>query len=97
MLKRVAPREFVTVTRIDRLARTTSGRFGSVKRMVDAKAQSRSLAKPWADTSTSTGCLSVTVLRGLVDAESDLIRPAPRKALTKRRSAASTWAHRRIG
>jgi len=39
----------VTVTRIDRLARSTFDLFAIVKRIVDAKAQFRSLAEPWAD------------------------------------------------
>jgi len=45
----------VTVTRIDRMARSTFELLGIVKRIVDAKAQFRSLAEPWADTGTSTG------------------------------------------
>jgi hypothetical protein len=45
----------VTVTRIDRLARSTFDLFGIVKRIVDGKAQFRFLAEPWADTGTSTG------------------------------------------
>jgi DNA invertase Pin-like site-specific DNA recombinase len=65
----------VTVTRIDGLARSTFDLFGIVKRIVDAKAQFRSLAEPWADTSTgtSTGRLMLAVL-GLADVERDLIR-----------------------
>jgi DNA invertase Pin-like site-specific DNA recombinase len=43
----------VTVTRIDRLARSTFDLFAIVKQIVDAKAQFRSLAEPWADTGTS--------------------------------------------
>ena len=64
----------VTVTRIDRLARRTFDLFGIVKRIVDAKAQFRSLAEPWADTGTSTGRLMLAVLGGLADVERDLIR-----------------------
>ena len=64
----------VTVTRIDRLARSTFDLFGIVKRIVDAKAQFRSLAEPWADTGTSTGRLMLAVLGGLADVERDLIR-----------------------
>jgi hypothetical protein len=41
---------------------------------VDAKAQFRSLADPWADTGTSTGRLMLAVLGGLADVERDLIR-----------------------
>ena len=57
----------VTVTRIDRLARSTVDLFGIVKRIVDAKAKFRSLAEPWADTSTRTGRLMLAVLGGLAD------------------------------
>jgi len=74
MLDRVGPADVVTVTRIDRLARSTFDLFGIVKRIVDAKAQFRSLAEPWADAGTSTGRLMLAVLGGLADVERDLIR-----------------------
>ena len=74
MLGRLAPGDVVTVTRIDRLARSTFDLFAIVKRIVDAKAQFRSLAEPWADTGTSTGRLMLAVLGGLADVERDLIR-----------------------
>jgi DNA invertase Pin-like site-specific DNA recombinase len=48
--------------------------FAIVKRIVDAKAQFRSLAEPWADTGTSTGRLMLAILGGLADVERDLIR-----------------------
>jgi DNA invertase Pin-like site-specific DNA recombinase len=74
MLDHLAPGDVVTVTRIDRLARSTFDLFGIVKRIADAKAQFRSLAEPWADTGTSTGRLMLAVLGGLADVERDLIR-----------------------
>jgi DNA invertase Pin-like site-specific DNA recombinase len=74
MLKRLAPGDVVTVTRIDRLARSTLDLFGIVKRIVDAKAEFRSLAEPWADTGSRTGRLMRAVLGGLADVERDLIR-----------------------
>src|SRR5271165_6640395 len=74
MLSGLTPGDVVTVTRIDRLARSTFDLFGIVKQIVDAKAQFRSLAEPWADTGTSTGRLMLAVLRGLADVERDLIR-----------------------
>jgi DNA invertase Pin-like site-specific DNA recombinase len=74
MLGKLAPGDVVTVTRIDRLARSTFDLFGIVKRIVDAKAQFRSLAEPWADTGTSTRRLMLAVLGGLADVERDLIR-----------------------
>src|SRR6516162_2577582 len=74
MLGKLSSGDLVTVTRIDRLARSTFDLFGIVKRIVDAKAQFRSLAEPWADTGTSTGRLMLAVLGGLADVERDLIR-----------------------
>src|SRR5271167_4520713 len=74
LLKEVAAGDTVAVTRIDRLARSTFDLFAIVKRIVDAGAQFRSLAEPWADTATSTGRLMIAVLGGLADVERDLIR-----------------------
>ncbi len=74
MLKALAPGDLVTVTRIDRLARSTFDLFEIVKRITEAGGQFRSLAEPWADTATSTGRLMIAVLGGLADVERDLIR-----------------------
>ena len=74
MLGKLAPGDVVTVTRIDRLARSTFDLFAIVKRIVDAKAQFRFLAEPWADSTSSTGRLMLAVLGGLADVERDLIR-----------------------
>ena len=74
LLKAIAPGDVVTVTRIDRLARSTFDLFAIVKQIVDAKAQFRSLAEPWADTAASAGWLMIAVLGGLADVERDLIR-----------------------
>lgn len=74
LLKSLSPGDVVTVTRIDGQARSTFGLFGIVKQIVGAGAQFRSLAKLWADTSTSTDRLMIAVLGGLADVERDLIR-----------------------
>ena len=74
LLKTVTADDVVTVTRIDRLARSTFDLFAIVKQIVEAGGQFRSLAEPWADTATSTGRLMIAVLGGLADVERDLIR-----------------------
>jgi DNA invertase Pin-like site-specific DNA recombinase len=74
MLADIRQGDVVTVTRIDRLARSTFDLFAIVKQVVDAGAQFRSLAEPWADTGTSTGRLMIAVLGGMADVERDLIR-----------------------
>src|SRR5271163_2154883 len=83
LLKDIAPGDVVTVTRIDRLARSTFDLFAIVKRIVDADGQFRSLAEPWADTATSTGRLMIAVLGGLADVERDLIRTRTAEGRTR--------------
>ena len=90
MLKDITPGDVVTVTRIDRLARSTFDLFATVKRIVDAGGQFRSLAEPWADAATSTGRLMIAILGGLADVERDLIRTRTAGAAPRR--AASIWA-----
>jgi DNA invertase Pin-like site-specific DNA recombinase len=90
MLGKLAPGDVVTVTRIDRLARSTFDLFGIVKRIVDAKAQFRSLAELWADAGTSTGRLILAGLGGLADVERDLIHT--RTAGAAPRPMENTWA-----
>jgi DNA invertase Pin-like site-specific DNA recombinase len=74
LLKALSQGDTVIVTRIDRLARSTFDLFAIIQRIVDSGAHFRSLAEPWADTSTSTGRLMIAVLGGLADVERDLIR-----------------------
>ncbi len=74
LLKALASGDVVTVTRINRWARSTFDLFAIVKQIVDAGGQFRSLAEPWADTATSTGRLMIAVLGRLADVERDLIR-----------------------
>jgi DNA invertase Pin-like site-specific DNA recombinase len=73
----------VTVTRIDRLARSTFDLFAIVKQIVDAKGRFRSLAEPLADTATSTGRLMVAVLGELADVERNLIRTRTAKGRSR--------------
>jgi DNA invertase Pin-like site-specific DNA recombinase len=92
LLRHLAAGDVVTVTRIDRLARSTFDLFAIVKQIVDAKAQFRSLAEPWANTGTSTGRLMIAVLGGLADGSAILSALAPPRAAAGRKNAASIWA-----
>jgi len=95
MLKGLAPGDVVTVTRIDRVARSTFDLFAIVKQIVDAKAQFRSLAEPWADTGTSTGRLILPFSAASPTWSATLSALALPRAGAGRRSAASIWAVRR--
>jgi DNA invertase Pin-like site-specific DNA recombinase len=91
MLGKLAPGDVVTVTRIDRLARSTFDLFGIVRRIVDAKAQFQFLAEPWADTGTSTGRLMPAVLGGLADVERDLIRTRTAEGRNRAKLKGKQW------
>ena len=91
MLGKLGPGDVVTVTRIDRLARSTFDLFGIVKRIADAKAQFRSLAEPRADTGTSTGRLMLAVLEASPMWSAISSAPAPPKAVDVLRPKESTW------
>ncbi|HEY5328283.1 MAG TPA: recombinase family protein [Acidobacteriaceae bacterium] len=66
--------DVVTVTRLDRLARSTRDLLNTLGTIADRKAGFRSLGDAWADTTTSHGRLMLTVLGGLAEFERDLIR-----------------------
>ena len=70
--------------------RSTFDLFGLVKRIVDAKAQFRSVAEPWADTGTSTGRLMIAVLGELADVERD---PIPTRTAEGRSRAQKRKQH----
>jgi DNA invertase Pin-like site-specific DNA recombinase len=74
LLAALAPGDVVTVTRLDRLARSTRDLLNTLAAITGTKAGFRSLGDAWADTTTAHGRLMLTVLGGLAEFERDLIR-----------------------
>jgi DNA invertase Pin-like site-specific DNA recombinase len=66
--------DVLTVTRLDRLARSTRDLLNTLAAITAKKAGFKSLGDTWADTTTSHGRLMLTVLGGLAEFERDLIR-----------------------
>ncbi len=66
--------DVLTVTRLDRLARSTCDLLNTLAAITAKKAGFQSLGDTWADTTTSHGRLMLTVLGGLAEFERDLIR-----------------------
>ena len=64
----------LTVTRLDRLARSTRDLLNTLDTIAKAEAGFRSLSDVWADTTTAHGRLMLTVLGGLAEFERELIR-----------------------
>jgi DNA invertase Pin-like site-specific DNA recombinase len=65
--------DVLMVTRLDRLARSTRDLLNVLATIAEKGAGFRSLADPWADTTTPHGRLMLTVLGGLAEFERSLI------------------------
>lgn len=65
--------DVVVVTRLDRLARSTGDLLQISERIRSLGAGLRSLAEPWADTTTPAGRMILTVFAGIADFERALI------------------------
>jgi DNA invertase Pin-like site-specific DNA recombinase len=62
LLNQLVAGDVLTVTRLDRLARSTRDLLNTLAAIADRKAGFRSLADTWADTTTPHGRLMLTVL-----------------------------------
>ena len=73
LLDALAPGDVVTVTRLDRLARSTRDLLNTLATVTAKGAGFRSLGDTWADTTTPHGRLLLTMLGGLAEFERELI------------------------
>jgi len=73
LLKRLDAGDVLPVTRLDRLARSTRDLLNILDLIGKRDAGFKSLADPWADTTTPHGRLMLTVLGGLAEFERALI------------------------
>ncbi|NKK58855.1 helix-turn-helix domain-containing protein [Rhizobium leguminosarum bv. viciae] len=73
LLDHIRSGDVVIVTRLDRLARSTIDLLQTVERIKEKGAGLKSLAEPWADTTTPAGKMVMTVFAGIADFERSLI------------------------
>jgi hypothetical protein len=73
MLDQLRDDDVVVVTRLDRLARSTKDLLDIAEKLKDAGAGLRSLAEPWADTTSAAGRMVLTVFAGIAEFERELI------------------------
>ena len=65
--------DVLVVTRLDRLARSTSELLRIAERITEKKAGLQSLDEPWADTTSPSGRMIMTVFAGIAEFERTLI------------------------
>ncbi len=73
LLDQVRDDDVLVVTRLDRLARSTRDLLDVAERLREGGAGLRSLAEPWADTTSPAGRMVLTVFAGIVEFERALI------------------------
>ena len=73
MLEQLRDGDVVVVTRLDRLARSTRDLLDIAERLREAGAGLRSVAEPWADTTSPAGRMVLTVFAGIAEFERSLI------------------------
>ena len=73
LLDQIREEDVVVVTRLDRLARSTKDLLDIAEKLNDAGAGLRSLAEPWADTTSPAGRMVLTVFAGIAEFERALI------------------------
>ncbi|ENV35481.1 recombinase family protein [Acinetobacter gerneri] len=73
MLDHLRAGDTVTVTRLDRLARNTSDLLNIAAQLDEKGAGLRSLAEPWADTTSPAGRMILTIFAGIAEFERSLI------------------------
>lgn len=74
LLDQVREGDVLVVTRLDRLARSTRDLLSIAERLQESGAGLRSLAEPWADTTTAAGRMVLTIFAGIAEFERALIR-----------------------
>jgi DNA invertase Pin-like site-specific DNA recombinase len=96
VIEALEPGDVLTVTRFDRLARSTRDLLNTLAAITGKKAGFKSIGDTWADRTTSHGRLMLTVLGGLAEFERDLIRPRTGEGRARGPwRAGSEWADRR--
>ena len=74
LLDQLRPNDIVVVWKLDRLARSTQNLLELVELIKAAEATFCSLSEPWADTTSHSGKMIMTVFAGIAEFERDLIR-----------------------
>lgn len=74
LIEQLREGDVIVVSRVDRIARSTRHLLEIMDTLQNAGAKFVSLAEPWADTTSHSGKLIITIFGGIAEFERDLIR-----------------------
>ena len=95
LLDQIRDNDVVVVTRLDRLARSTRDLLDIAEKLNEVGAGLRSLAEPWADTTSPAGRMVLTVSAGIAEFERVLIHQRTAAGVAPQKHAASGSGGRR--
>ncbi len=84
---RVSTRDQTLETQLDRLAHSTAELLRISESLIEKKAGLQSLDEPWADTTSPSGKMILTVFGGIAEIERDLISEHTKEGLARARAA----------
>jgi DNA invertase Pin-like site-specific DNA recombinase len=87
MLDHLREGDIIVVWKLDRLARSTRDLLETMETIREADGRFQSISEPWADTTSHSGKMIMTIFAGIAEFERDLIRErtgAGREAAKKR-------------
>ena len=74
MLDHIREDDIIVVWKLDRLARSTRDLLETIETIREAGGRFQSISEPWADTTSHSGKMILTIFAGIAEFERDLIR-----------------------
>jgi len=89
MLDHLREGDIIVVWKLDRLARSTRDLLETMETIREAEDRFQSISEPWADTTSHSGKMIMTIFAGIAEFERDLIRERTGAGAKRQRNEAS--------
>jgi DNA invertase Pin-like site-specific DNA recombinase len=96
LMKALLPGDTVTVTKLDRLARSSRDLHNIIHELDGLGCKFVSLTENWCDTSTSVGKLVVTIMGGIAEFERELIRTRCEEGLERAKAKGTKFGRKSV-
>jgi DNA invertase Pin-like site-specific DNA recombinase len=96
LMRVLLPGDTVTVTKLDRLARSSRDLHNILHEIAEKGCSFQSLGESWCDTSTDVGRLIMTIMGGIAEFERGLIRQRCEAGIARAKAKGVTFGRKRI-